>query len=158
MKRDARLVRLSREHTHALLLARRIRKETPTAQSAELADLYSAVIAFWAAGLLPHFTAEGECLLARLVRYVPDDAPVVARMQGDHLRIAALAATMRDASDDAARSEAMLAFAEELRLHVRWEEETAFPQVETTLSEHELDAVGDDLAARLPEFPLPAPL
>ena len=40
-------------------------------------------------------------------------------------------------------------------LHVRWEEETLFPATESLLTEDELDALGDDLAERLPEMPAP---
>jgi hypothetical protein len=158
MKRDARLVRLSREHTHALLLARRLRNEVPGATDAQLSDLYSSVVAFWSAGLLPHFTAESECLLARLVRHRAEDDPVVVRMQRDHLRVEALVATMRDTSEQPTRADALMSFGETLRAHVRWEEETLFPQTESALTEEELDALGADLAARLPETPLPAPL
>ena len=118
--------------------------------------LYSAVIAFWSAGLLPHFTAESECLLARLVRHRAEDDPIVARLQRDHLRVEALVASMRDARDDAARADALLSFAETLRAHVRWEEESLFPETESTLTAEELDALGADLAVRLPETPLPA--
>lgn len=155
MKRDARLVRLSREHTQALMLARHIAREGPAADPDGVAAMYANVIAFWAAGLLPHFSAEGECLLARLVRHVPIDDERVVRLQRDHLGIESLVATMRDAHDMEARRAALLAFAERLRVHVRWEEDTLFPATEALLEEEELDALGEDLAARLPEHPLP---
>ena len=64
MKRDPRLAALSREHTQALMLAQRIRRELPAADDDAAGAIYASVVAFWSAGLLPHFTAEGECLLA----------------------------------------------------------------------------------------------
>lgn len=137
------------------MLAQRIDREVPSMTSDELAQLYSTVIAFWSAGLLPHFTAEGECLLARLVRHVPAEDELVRRLQRDHLQIEALVASMRDASDLATRREALVGLGEALRAHVRWEEETLFPAAESTLTEDELDALGVDLSARLPEHPLP---
>ncbi len=101
MKRDPRLIRLSREHTQALLLAQRIDRTLPTATDDEAGALYSQLIAFWSAGLLPHFRAEGECLLARLVRHLPLDDERVERLHRDHLHLEALVATMRDARQNA---------------------------------------------------------
>jgi hemerythrin-like domain-containing protein len=159
VKRDPRLVLLSREHTQALMLAQRIERTAPEATDGEVAQLYSTVIAYWSAGLIVHFNAESECLLARLVRHLPLDDERVVRLQRDHLSIEALVATMRD-TDDAngteARRDALLAFAARLRTHVRWEEETLFPVTQETLNSGELDALGADLAERLPGHPLPA--
>jgi hemerythrin-like domain-containing protein len=155
MKRDPRLIRLSREHTQALLLAQRLARGIPTATEDEAAALYSQLLAFWSAGLLPHFRAEGECLLARLVRHLPHEDGRVQRLHRDHLHLEALVATMRDTEDNAARRAALLDFAEVIRTHVRWEEETLFPTTEESLTSLELDALADDLATRLPEHPLP---
>ena len=155
MKRDERLVRLSREHTQALMLALRIERDVPGGPEDQLAALYSRLIAFWSAGLLPHFTAEGECLLARLVRHVPDDDERVLRVQRDHLRIEVLVASMRDASTVEARRALLLEFGETLRAHVRWEEEELFPATEATLTDQELTALGADLELRLPETTRP---
>jgi hemerythrin-like domain-containing protein len=156
VKRDPRLVLLSREHTQALMLAQRIERTAPDANDDEVAKLYSTVIAYWSAGLIVHFTAESECLLARLVRHLPLDDERVVRLQRDHLSIEALVATMRDADDTQVRRDALFAFAGRLRRHVRWEEETLFPATEQTLDARELDALGADLAGRLPTNPLPA--
>ena len=155
MKRDERLVRLSREHTHALLLAQRLTRGLPDGSDEEAAALYSTTIAFWAAGLLPHFRAEGECLLARLIRHVPEDDERVQRLHRDHLRIEGFIASMRDTTDMAERRTWLGEFAETMRTHVRWEEETLFPSTESILEERELDALGAELAERLPETPLP---
>ena len=155
MKRDERLVRLSREHTHALLLAQRLTRGLPQASDDEAATLYSTTIAFWSAGLLPHFRAEGECLLARLIRHVSEDDELVRRLHRDHLRIEGFIASMRDTADMAERRRWLAEFAETMRTHVRWEEETLFPSTESILEERELDALGEELAERLPEMPLP---
>jgi hemerythrin-like domain-containing protein len=155
MKRDERLVRLSREHTHALLLAQRLTRGLPEASDEEAVTLYSTTISFWSAGLLPHFRAEGECLLARLIRHVPDEDERVQRLHRDHLRLEGFVASMRDSDDVAERRRLLAEFAATLRTHVRWEEETLFPATESILGEGELDALGDELAERLPETPLP---
>ena len=155
MKRDPRLVRLSREHTHALLLAQRITRGLPEASADEAGALYSTTIAFWSAGLLPHFRAEGECLLARLIRHMPADDERVQRLYRDHLRVEGLIASMRDTRGMYERRRSLAEFAATMREHVRWEEETLFPSTESALTEDELDALGAELAERLPEAPLP---
>jgi hypothetical protein len=152
MKRDSRLAPLSREHTQALMLALEIER-TPRYPEKQLSALFSRLIAFWSAGLLPHFTAEGECLLARLIRHLPDDDERVRRLQRDHLRMEAFVASMRDTSDIEARRILMLEFGETLRGHVRWEEEHLFPATEAMLSDEELTALGVDLKGRLPMPP-----
>jgi hypothetical protein len=155
MKRDPRLQRLSREHTQALLLAQRLSRDIPEATEEQTAALYSQLIAFWSAGLLPHFRAEGECLLARLVRHLPLEDARVERLHRDHLTLEALVANMRDTEDSTARRGALLDFAAVIRTHVRWEEETLFPTTEELLAPTELDALATDLETRLPEHPLP---
>ena len=103
MKRHTALIPLSREHNTALVLALRIDREAPGADVAGIAAIYDVVISFWARGLLPHFRAENECLLARLIRHVKPDHELIARTQRDHLGIEALVADMRDNPDIAFR-------------------------------------------------------
>lgn len=135
------------------MLAQRIERLPPSADDENVAQLYSTVIAFWSAGLLNHFTAETDCLLARLLRHIPDHDERAVRLRRDHLDIEALVANMRDSAEAATRRNALADFAERLRAHVRWEEETLFPATESLLDQNELDALGSDLAARLPERP-----
>ena len=147
MQRDPRLVRLSEEHHHGLVFALRLERELPDAGDAELAALYGDLLRFWARGLLPHFHAETECLMARLVRHVPDDDERVRRIQRDHLGMEALVARMRDASGDEERRDALATFGETLRTHIRWEERVLFESLQTDLSEAELDAAGAEILA-----------
>jgi hypothetical protein len=151
VKRDPRLVRLSWDHHHGLVLARRISREAPGADGAALAVLYSDVIAAWSAAVLPHFHVEGECLLARLVRY-GDATLQVERTVADHLAIQALVADMRDAADLESRRAAMLAFGERLRDHIRWEEADLFERTQALLSDRELDAMAAEIDAALPPY------
>ena len=65
---------------------------------------------------------------------------------------------MRDEDGGEQRKEALAAFGTRLREHVRWEERELFEAAEEALSDPELDALGADLAERLPEHPVPAPL
>ena len=91
MKRDSRLRQLSWDHHHGLVMALRIERELAE-PNCDVGALYSALIGYWSAGLLPHFRVEGECLLARLVRHVPSADPVVSQTLTDHLDLASLVA------------------------------------------------------------------
>ena len=150
MRRDARLVRLSEEHHHGLAFALRLERELPGADAAALAALYGDLLRFWARGLLPHFHAESECLIARLVRHVPASDERVARLQRDHLGMEALVARMRDAAGDEGRRGALADFGASLRDHIRWEERVLLESLPEELSEAELDAAGAELLERLP--------
>ena len=152
MRRDPRLTRLSEEHHHGLVFALRLERELPEAGDAELAGLYGDLLRFWARGLLPHFHAETECLIARLVRHVPDDDDRVRRIQHDHLGMEALVARMRDASGDEGRRDALATFGETLREHIRWEERVLFESLQEDLSEAEMDAAGAEILDRLPKL------
>jgi hypothetical protein len=158
VKRDPRLVRLSWDHHHGLVMARRIARDLPGASDDAAGRLYADLVAFWAAGLLPHFRAENECLLARLVRHVPHEHETVALTQRDHLDIEALVATMRDTTDPSARRATLAEFGVRLREHIRWEEAVLFAEAERSLTPLELDELEDDLAERLPGVvPAPSP-
>ena len=149
MKRSDALVPLSREHHTALVLCLRIEREVPAAGEAGLRDLYNDLISFWARGLLPHFRAESECLLARLVRHVPIDDELVQRTHRDHLSIEALVATMRDVPETESRRKAFLDFGATLRTHIRWEEDVLFAATEGRLTSDEMAALGADVTERV---------
>lgn len=111
--------------------------------------MYETLISFWARGLLPHFRAENECLLARLVRHIPEDDELISRTHRDHLGMEALVAEMRDSADTDSRKKLLLAFAQRLRTHIRWEEETLFEATQEKLTDSELRALGNDVAERV---------
>ncbi|MDO9443942.1 MAG: hemerythrin domain-containing protein [Dehalococcoidia bacterium] len=158
MQRDPRLVRLSREHHHALVLALRIQRELPAATEAEMRALYGDLLRFWAAGLFPHFGAENECLLARIAGRADPGLQHAGRLQRDHREIEALVETMRTTASTDERREALARFGQTLREHVRWEESELFEWLQTTLDVAELDAIGEYLEAHLPAEPLAAPM
>jgi len=151
MKRNRALAPLSREHNTALVLANRIVREAPSADENGVLAFYNTLVSFWARGLLPHFRAENECLLARLVRHVARDDELVRRTQSDHLGIEALVADMRDNPDVESRRRLLLEFAERIRTHVRWEEETLFEATQQKLTDDEMSALGDEISERVGE-------
>ena len=150
MKRHPQLVLLSWDHHRGLVLALRIRRELAGADETAFGRLFADLLMSWDARLLPHFRAEQECLLARLVRYVPKDDELITRTLHDHLSMAAMIATMRDRDDSRLRVDAMHRFAETLRAHIRWEEEFLFEATQQRLDENEMLALGRDIAERLP--------
>ena len=52
---------------------------------------------------------------------------------------------------DGERREALAAFGETLRAHIRWEERDLFEALQETLSPSELDAAGREIEERLPK-------
>lgn len=147
MKRDQNLVCLSREHHDGLVMALRISREVPEADLATLDSLYGDLLEFWQSGLLRHFRAENECLLARLIRHTPIEDKLVTRTHNDHLKMEALMADMRD--DPGTRRVSLELFGEVLRQHIRWEEETLFSAVEQRFRKDEMSALGGELSERL---------
>jgi hemerythrin-like domain-containing protein len=158
MQRDPRLIRLSREHHHALVMSLRIQRELPVATDAEAAELYGDLLRFWAAGLLPHFGAENECLLARIANRADPGLSHAGRLQREHREMEELVDAMRVAASPADRRAALTRFGETLRTHVRWEEAELFEWLQGAFTEDELDAVGAYLESHLPEFPVACPM
>ena len=157
LKRDASLVRLSRDHHRGLVWGMRFARELPTANEAEVAALYAEFLLFWESGLLPHFRAECECLLARLARRLAGQGDVLARTQSDHLEINSLMAGVRDDDDPVVRRQALAEIGDLLRKHIRWEESVLFELTQTALTERDLAALAADVAERIPEMPPPPP-
>ncbi len=151
MKRAEELVPLSWDHHHGLVMARRIAREAGGAAD-EVEALYSDLVAFWSAGLLPHFRVEGECLLGRLIRHIAAGAPEPRRMLNDHLELAGLVATMRDTTDTEIRRDSLRQFGERLLAHIRWEEDVLFELAQQQLTGAEMRALGEDVRAALPHL------
>ncbi len=149
MKRHPALVPLSREHNTALVLALRIQREVPTGDAENVRAVYNDLISFWARGLLPHFHAENECLLARLVRHIPDSDELIQRTERDHLAIEALVANIRDEPDLERRRRRLMEFADQIKTHIRWEESDLFEAAQAHLTEQELGTLGEEIAERI---------
>ena len=135
MKRDARLVALSRDHYRALVLAAALRRGgNPTQLRARVAHEFET-------DLEPHVRMEEAYLLAPLDRH-DDAAPLVARGRADHAFLRAGAAAMRaGAAPDSAT------WGRRLHDHVRFEERELFPLCERLLTDAELDALAARMAA-----------
>lgn len=133
----------------------RISREIETDDPALMEALFRDLLDFWERGLLRHFRAENECLLARLVRQIDIDNELVTRTQRDHLRMEALIADMRDTEHWDVRLTAMMRFSELLQEHIRWEEERLFEVTQRLLKGEEMKALGRELTSRLPPLCFP---
>jgi len=138
MKRDPRLQDLSRDHHHALVLARQARvaaKGTDDEVRAQLAAAQTKL----EHELAPHFAVEEELLLPALE--AAGCAQLVARTRSDHRRLEELLETPADEREHLRR------FGELLRDHVRFEENELFPAAEERLDPATLAAVAQASAA-----------
>ena len=157
MKRDPALVRLSRDHNRGLILALYVERGLPAADDAKLDEMQREIVDFWQTALLPHFRAECECLLARLVRHVSLGDDLIRRTEDDHLRLNSILASLRDAEDAATRRSLIAELGALLRDHIRWEESVLFEAAQRVMGTDEMRLTGNDIADRLPEVPPPAP-
>lgn len=158
MQRDERLARLSREHHHALVMALRIERELPGAGVSEMGALYGDLVRFWSAGLLPHFHAENECMLARIARRDDPGLQHAGRLQRDHREMEDLVEEMRVARTPDDRRVALERFGNRLRDHIRWEERELFEWMQRMLPDGDMDAIGAYLEQHLPEEPIACPM
>jgi hypothetical protein len=157
VKRDASLIRLSRDHQRGLALAKRIDDVLAGKDAVPLDQLEGETLDIWANGLVPHFRAECECLLARLARSVGAADALIERTQRDHVEAHALVISLREAGNEDERRAHLGALATLLRDHIRWEEATLFEATQQRLNTEDLSRLGEDLALRLPEVPAVLP-
>jgi len=139
VKRHPALAPLSRDHHHALVVARTLCRATPE-NAPEAAD---AFLSFWRADGQAHFRVEEETLLPAFAAHGDPRHPAVIQTLVDHLVI------RRDALEAAElpRAERLQELGVRLAAHVRLEERELFPLVEQVLPERELLALGRRLAA-----------
>ena len=139
MKRSQELIALTREHHHALVLARRaiVAAREPAAAQALAAQLEQ----LFARELEPHFQVEEQRLLPAL--RAAGESEHAARTLEEHQQLRALARA--GAGGDAA---SLLSFGQLLEAHVRYEERELFPRAEAILPAHALAAVAAGAAAK----------
>jgi hemerythrin-like domain-containing protein len=139
MKRHPALAPLSRDHHHALVLARRLRR----AGAADSREAAQAFLEHWSEEERLHFRLEEEVLLPAYAAHGDPDHPAVIRTLLDHIRI------RRDVERLAAGADLELLHELGARLadHVKLEEQELFPLIERTMPESALAALGERLSA-----------
>jgi hypothetical protein len=131
MKRHPALAPLSRDHHHALVLARRLREASAATVSAE-ADRF---LGHWREEERLHFRLEDEILLPAYAVFGDLQQPPIIRMLLDHVLI------RRDAELLSREPSLQLLHA----LGVTLEEREVFPLIEDAIPAPELQALGERL-------------
>jgi hemerythrin-like domain-containing protein len=161
MSRDDRLLRLSRDHHHALVLALRIQRELPAADEGAASALQADAVRFWTAGLQPHIEAENEALLSRIAAHGDAGLALAGRLQREHRELDEAMTTVRNGGAGAGgsneRRAALTRFGSILGAHIRWEERELFEWMQATLSTDDLREAGETFAMRLPAVPVACP-
>lgn len=131
MKRSEALKPLSREHHHALFVAKEVRDADESgAESAR-----TALLGFWRDEGALHFRIEEEVLLPGSGLAGPDRDEEVARMLADHLEIRRRFVRIESGGIDLDELKDLAGF---LRDHVRFEERELFPRIEREMAADEL--------------------
>ena len=138
LKRDAALLPLSWQHQRGLRLARAL-----SLGEADIGDIERA----WNAELEAHFSAEEELLFP-----LSEDAHA-ARVKDDHDWLRATYERLRAHPDDAPL---LAAFGAVLKAHIRFEERVWFEALQGSLGKKRLDALHEQMHARLPDAQDPA--
>ena len=122
MRRSAWLQPLSREHHHALSLAKQCTRAASSGDATQIAAACQAALQGYAAQLTPHFQVEESELLPRLG---PAQQALVQRTLAEHARLRELCHGLqrREAT-------ALAEFGSLLAAHVRFEETVLFPALE----------------------------
>lgn len=144
MLRHPSLHRLSREHSPALTLARRLLLANDDAS----ASVARNTLAAWLPALLAHFRAEERILLPRMRALGLSDA--VTRLLAEHHALREQFAMILHGdipADDAVALSRWQQTGALLRAHVQFEERELFPQLEQRLDDSAMDAIADALAA-----------
>lgn len=147
IQRHPAIAPLSREHHHALLLARGLQKGASDHIRATLPQeeraLAAHVCTFFDEHLAPHFALEEELLgPAARGRTAPLDA-AFADVIDEHARLRAMVEELRAPMTPADRLQTVFdAFGALLESHVRQEERVLYAGVQDALGEAELSALG----------------
>ena len=137
MKRSGALTPLSRDHHTALAIALRLRR----AQSP--ADDRQAFLQFFDQEGRVHFAIEEDVLLPAVSDVLPATDADIRRMLQEHAQIRERAVLL--SSEHGASAGSLCELGELLASHVRHEERTVFPRIESLLGEDRLADLQEQL-------------
>ena len=137
IKRDPRLIWLSRDHHEGLLIGWKIRQGL--AYKVAAARIVDYVLNTFAAELEPHFAEEEDLIFSRLDKR--DE--LRSRAEGEHAVIRDMMGKLR--SPEVNTVAVLHEFADMLQAHIRFEERILFPHVESIIPAEDLDAIGRQL-------------
>jgi hemerythrin-like domain-containing protein len=130
VKRSSALTQLSRDHHRALAMALQLRRAGSPAADRQ------AFLEFFESEGQAHFAIEEDILLPAIGDVLPRTDPDVHRMLQEHQQIRDRARSLADDHDPAAT--ALQELGALLEGHVRHEERTVFPRIESLLDNDRL--------------------
>jgi iron-sulfur cluster repair protein YtfE (RIC family) len=126
MQRHQALRQLSRDHHHALVVARALKRADDTNAD----ETRARFLDYWLSDGQEHFREEEEILLPALARFADPAQPIVARVLTDHVRIRCLA--------QQTELSALRELGSQLEQHIGREERELFPLIESAIPDGEL--------------------
>ena len=141
MRRDPALVRLSRDHHQALVVAQDLRRAT----QGTLNTAIESFRMYWERDGAEHFAAEEQILLPLLAEQARQGESVVTDVLIDHLVLRDQADRVLGRPSGSDRLEDARALGTSLTEHVRREERVLFPLLERVLSADQLTDLADRL-------------
>ena len=149
MKRAAGLRRLSEDHHHGLVHARRLRRAASSAEGSDQLGAARGFLEFWRAETSGHFREEEEVLLPVYARYGGDlGREPIRKMHAQHAWLRGLVMRLGDeVGAGTVRPGTLREIGERLDEHIRLEERELFPMVEESLPAEALDEVGARIEA-----------
>lgn len=135
IKRSKELAPLSREHHDGLLFAWKIKQGLANGTSVETLCNYTRW--FWSNHIKPHFKDEEKVL----VKFLPDDNPLVQQMLKEHAQIRDLIILLDKEPD----LNSLQLLAEFINNHIRFEERELFAYAEEVLNPEQLKEIYRDL-------------
>lgn len=146
MQRHSALHILSHEHHHALVLCRQIRKMIENGDNLE--NIRELILTDWEDELMDHFGDEEQVLEPYWTSKV-FNKEILENIHRDHHTLRLTIYLIKNGSKD---QDLFLEFSDRLTEHIRFEENTWYPEIETSLSDDELAEIGEELNRRRMEF------
>ena len=146
MKRHKSLFSLSHEHQHGLALALKLKypkRQLSSSNEAEISELKSELADKYENILRKHFRKEERYLVPGF-----EDNNLMKQMLGEHIKLEGLYNKIVSNSEGwklEQQRDKLNLFGELLDLHIRFEERELFPMIEESLSEEQLEELGEKL-------------
>lgn len=137
IKRNPNIVKLSRDHHASLLFCWKLRQGIKRHAAIDRMVKYAQY--FWLQHFAPHFREEEELLFAPLA-----DEKVQKAIE-DHKRIHSLINELAHL-DSKESAEQLSGLADTIDEHVRYEERILFPHLEVSLSDEQLELIGNQIS------------
>jgi len=139
IKRSKELAPLSREHHDGLLFSWKIKQGL--ANGTPISTLVNYTRWFWSNHIKPHFKDEEKVL----VKYLPNDDPLVQQMIREHAQIRNIIISL----DKEPEASTLQLLAEFINNHIRFEERQLFAYAEQVLTPEQLNEIFNELPSEL---------